>query len=169
MEQKPETELEFKDKLNNFYTFHKVKIFILISIFIVVLISIIFIQQKNEKNNYLISEKYVQAGLNISLDKKEKAIKLYEEIILSQNEFYSILALNTVIEKNLITDNNKIIQYLELMENTAKTKDQKDLIILKKSLFYLKNSEVKKGENFLRDLINKDSTYKKIAQEIIAN
>ena len=169
MEQKPETELEFKDKLNNFYTFHKVKIFILISIFIVVLISIIFIQQKNEKNNYLISEKYVQAGLNISLDKREKAIKLYEEIILSQNEFYSILALNTVIEKNLITDNNKIIQYLELMENTAKTKDQKDLIILKKSLFYLKNSEVKKGENFLRDLINKDSKYKKIAQEIIAN
>ena len=169
MEQKPETELEFKDKLNNFYTSHKVKIFILISIFIVVLISIIFIQQKNEKNNYLISEKYVQAGLNISLDKKEKAIKLYEEIILSQNEFYSILALNTVIEKNLITDNNKIIQYLELMENTAKTKDQIDLIILKKSLFYLKNSEVKKGENFLRDLINKDSTYKKIAQEIIAN
>ena len=55
------------------------------------------------------------------------------------------------------------------MENTAKTKDQKDLIILKKSLFYLKNSEVKKGENFLRDLINKDSKYKKIAQEIIAN
>lgn len=169
MEQKPETELEFKDKLNNFYTFHKVKIFILISVFIVVLISIIFIQQKNEKNNYLISEKYVQAGLNISLDKREKAVKLYEEIILSQNEFYSILALNTVIEKNLITDNNKIIKYLELMENIAKTRDQKDLIILKKSLFYLKNSEVKKGEDFLRDLINKDSTYKKIAQEIIAN
>ena len=169
MEQKPETELEFKDKLNNFYTFHKVKIFILISILIVALISTIFIQQKNEKNNYLISEKYVQAGLNISLDKREKAIKLYEEIILSQNEFYSILALNTVIEKNLITDNNKIIKYLELMENIAKTRDQKDLIILKKSLFYLKNSEVKKGEDFLRDLINKDSTYKKIAQEIIAN
>ena len=60
MEQKPETELEFKDKLNNFYTFHKVKIYILISILIVVLISTIFIQQKNEKNNYLISEKYVQ-------------------------------------------------------------------------------------------------------------
>ena len=169
MEQKPETELEFKDKLNNFYTSHKVKIFILISISIIVFISIIFIQQKNEKNNYLISEKYVQAGLNISLDKREKAVKLYEEIILSQNEFYSILALNTVIEKNLITENNKIIQYLELMENTAKTKDQKDLIILKKSLFYLKNSEVKKGENFLRDLINKGSTYKKVAQEILAN
>ena len=48
MEQKPETELEFKDKLNNFYTFHKVKIFILIFISIVVFISIIFIQQKNE-------------------------------------------------------------------------------------------------------------------------
>ena len=55
------------------------------------------------------------------------------------------------------------------MENIAKTRDQKDLIILKKSLFYLKNSEVKKGENFLRDLINKGSTYKKIAQEILAN
>ena len=168
MEQKPETELEFKDKLNNFYTVQS-KIYILISILIVVLISTIFIQQKNEKNNYLISEKYVQAGLNISLDKREKAIKLYEEIILSQNEFYSILALNTVIEKNLITDNNKIIQYLELMENTAKTKDQKDLIIFKKIFVLFEKLRSKKRRKFLRDLINKGSTYKKIAQEILAN
>ena len=35
---------------------------------------------------------------------------LFEEIILSKNKFYSILALNTILEKKLEKDKNKIIK-----------------------------------------------------------
>ena len=51
----------------------------------------------------MISEKYVKAGILLSNNKNEKALKnYYEEIILSKNKFYSILALNTIIEKNYL-------------------------------------------------------------------
>ena len=90
---KPETELEFKDKFNDLYNNHKVKIYIFI-IFLIILLLHLFIQQKNEKN-VLISEKYVQAGINISLDKNNEAKNILKKIILSENKFYSILALNS--------------------------------------------------------------------------
>ena len=66
MEQKLETKLSFKDKLLNFYQFHKVKIFFLFIILIILLIVTVFIQQKKEKNNTIMSEKYVLADLNLS-------------------------------------------------------------------------------------------------------
>ena len=81
MEQNLETKLTIKEKMNNFYNIHKVKIFFLLFIFIILLIVATFIQQKNEKNNILIAEKYVQANLNLSLNKKMKQqiylMKLY--------------------------------------------------------------------------------------------
>jgi hypothetical protein len=65
MEQKIEPKLTFKDKLSNLYNVHKIKIIILLFTFIIVLITSIFIQQKNKKYNNLIAEKYIQAGLNL--------------------------------------------------------------------------------------------------------
>ena len=39
--------------------------------------------------------------------KKETAAKYYEEIILSKNKFYSVLALNAILEKELIKDKKR--------------------------------------------------------------
>ena len=43
------------------------------------------------------------------IKKNEKSKIIYEEIILSKNQFYSILALNNILEKKLETDKNKIV------------------------------------------------------------
>ena len=67
---------------------------------IITLISFTIIKYKNEKNNILIGEKYVEAGLKLSSNQTDKAKEIYEEIIYSKNNFYSILALNAIIEKN---------------------------------------------------------------------
>ena len=40
-----------------------------------------------KKNNKLISEKYVQAGLYLASNDKEKAKDYYNDIILSKNKF----------------------------------------------------------------------------------
>ena len=45
-----------------------------------------------------------------------------------------ILALNNLIEKKLITDQNEILEYCNF-EETVTQKDRQDLIILKSSLF----------------------------------
>ena len=57
--------------------------------------------------------------------RKKKAKILFEEIILTKNKFYSVLALNTIVEKNLILNEKKIIEYFETLKNSSSNKDQK--------------------------------------------
>ena len=169
MEQKIETKLTFKDKLSNLYNVHKFKIIILLLTFIIVMITSIFIQQKNEKNNNLIAEKYIQAGLNLSLNKKDEAKKLFDEIILSKNKFYSILALNSIIEKKIIDNDVQILKYFDVLENINFDDEASDLIIFKKALYLLKTSKSVEGKKLLENLIKKDSRFKLLAEEVIAN
>ena len=121
----------------------------------------------NKKNNKLIAEKYVQAGIFLSYDKNENAREMFEEIVLSKNQIYSILALNTIIEKELILDKAKILNFFDLLENSIKDKESKDLIVFKKALYLIKNSNQENGEKLLKALIKNNSSLKTLAQEIL--
>ncbi len=167
MEQKLETKLEFKDKLNNLYNIHKGKLFIITLILIIAFAIVIYINQRNERNNNLIAEKYVQANLSFSLNKKDEAINLFNEIILTKNKFYSILAFNNLLEKNLINENEQILNYFDILENLDLTEEEEDLIIFKKALYFYKISKNEEGKILFESLIKKDSKLKLLAQEII--
>lgn len=169
MEQKIETKIPLKEKMNNFYQFHKVKIFISLIILLIIAISTIFIQQKKEKNNILIAEKYVQAVLNLSQNKESEAKNLLNEIILSGNKFYSVLALNRIMEKNLFDNDEKILEYFNLLENLDFNEEELDLLIFKKALFLIKVSKNLEGNNLLERLIKKDSKFKNLAEDSIFN
>ena len=88
---------------------------------------------------------------------------------MSKNKFYSILSLNTIIEKDLISDKDKILKYFSILEETNTSKAQTDLITLKKGLYLIKISETENGQNLLKKLIDKNSNLKTIAQEIFEN
>ena len=162
MQEETENKLELKDRLKNFYNHNKVKIYVILFILFTLTISVFLFQYKNEKN-ISIAEKYIQAGIYLSAKENENAKKLYEEIILSKNKFYSILALNTILEKKLISDEKMILNYFSILLNSIKSEEQKDLINLKKALYLIKNSDAKTGKSILEKLVNKDSTFKSIA------
>ena len=167
MEIKVEKKLDLKEKIINIYNLNKKKIYITIIVFILITISTIVVKFNNERKNNLIAEKYIKAGIYLSSDQKENAKILLEEIILSKNKFYSILALNTIIEKNLILDHKKIIDYMVLAEGSIKSNNQKELLLFKKGLYLIKNSKNLEGEKLLKDLINKNSQLKFLVEEII--
>ena len=167
MEIKAENQLELKNKIINIYNLNKKKIYIVFLILIIITISIIFVKFKNERENTLVAEKYVKAGIYLSKDQKNNATILLEEIVLSKNSFYSILALNTIIEKNLISDHKKIISYIVLTEEIIKSNEQEELLLFKKALYLIKNSKNLEGEKLLKDLINKNSKLKFLAKEAI--
>ena len=98
--------IENKSKILNFWTKNKKKIIFGIFFVVVLIIFIIFFNIKKEKDNDLVSEKFLQAGIEYSKKNEDKAYALYEEVISSKNEFYSILALNMVPEKNLTKELN---------------------------------------------------------------
>ena len=167
MDQSAENNKEFKDKILNFYSLNKLKIFFTILIIILAIFTFFFMKIINEKKNVIISEKYIEAGLYLASSDMSKAKAIYEEIIFSENNFYSILSLNTLIEKNLISDKKKIINYFNSLEKSISSKDQKDLIKLKKALFLYKENEIESGNSLLKELIEKNSNLKKIAQDLI--
>ena len=168
MEQNFEGKLDIKRKLTYFLNENRLKIFTLITIIIFIFISIKYVQYTNVKKNELIAEKYIQAGLYLSSNKAEKAKKLYIDIILEKNDFYSVLALNTLIEKNLISDKDKILEFFQTIEKLSLTKSSSDLLILKKSLYLLKNSDKQAGIKLLKELVDDNSSLKPIAEELLA-
>ncbi len=167
MEQNVQDKIDLKQKILTFYNFNKKKIYFFILILFVIIISIIFYKYNSEQKNILIAEKYIQAGIQLSSNKNNDAKKLYEEIILSKNKFYSILSLNTIIEKNLINDKNKILKYFAILEKSIASKEQADLIIFKKALYLIKVSDIQNGKNLLKLLVDKNSNLKSLAQEIL--
>ena len=72
------------------------------------------------------------------------------------------------MEKKLETDKNKILNYFNILENGIKNKEQKDLVAIKKALYLIKIADFKKGNEILKSLIDSNSKFKSLAEEILA-
>ena len=136
--------LDTQNKTLNFLKENKKKLLILLSILLIFFFSYFAYDVYKDKKNSVISKKYIQAGLLFTSNNKEESRKIYEEIILSKNKFYSILALNTILEKNLETRKEKVLEYFKIVEKSNKSSDQKDLILFKKALYLIKYSNIAK-------------------------
>ena len=77
------------------------------------------------------------------------------------------MALNIIIEKKLITNGEKILKFFDIIEKIKISKEQKDLIKLKKALYLIDISKREAGKKILTDLINSESKFKEIAKDII--
>ena len=160
--------IEFKEKLITFFKENKIKVLITTTIVIIIFISYIIFQSFKEKNNRDVSEKFISAGIFLTSKDEEKSKNLYEEIVLSKNKFYSVLALNVILEKELEENQEKVLNYFKIVENLNVSKEQKDLIKFKKALFLIKNSKIKEGKDLLNEIIDTNSKLKELAEEIIS-
>ena len=169
MDQDTDKNLEFTNKLKLFFIKQKIKIILIFFAFFV--ISIIFLWMKiiQEKENISISEKFIKANIYLSSENKDKSKELYEEIIKSKNKFYSILALNTILEKELENNEDVIINYFDILQDLSIPPEQKDLLIFKKALYLIQISKTEEGETLLRRLSNSNSYLKNISDQILDN
>ena len=167
MNESLENKIDLKDKTISYLKENRRKIILIFILLLLSISSIIFFNIYKQNKNELISEKFVQAKLLLQNDDKSEANKILEEIILSKNKFYSILALNTILEKNLLEDKIKIIEYFEFLEKMNIEEEQKDLIFFKKALFLIKYSEKEKGYEILKNISNSESSIKFLAKEIL--
>ena len=167
MEQEIDKSLENKNKFFSILKENKIKLISVLFIALALSSSFIFYKMNDNKKNILISEKYIQAGLLLTANENEKSKKLLEDIILSKHKFYSVLALNTILEKNLEKDENKVLNYFEVVKNLSLRQEQRDLVILKKALFLIKISKIDEGKKLLKKLIEGKSKFKSLSEEIL--
>ena len=169
MEQNLEDRVEFREKAKYFFNKNKKKI-VLFLIFVFLFLCALFLTDYNKKKaNNLISEKYIQAGLLLASDQKEESKEIFKEIILSKNKFYSVLALNTIIEKDLEKNQTKVIEYFDIVENINKSKEQNDLILFKKALYLLKISKENEAKKILEMLLNSNTGFESLIRDLLEN
>ena len=169
MEQNLNNNTEIKARLINFYKENKIKVQIILIGTILIIFLITFLEINKEKKNNLISEQYINAGIFYTKNEKDKAKEIYEDILKTNNSFYTTLALNNLLEKNLETNKNKVLEYFDIVEKLQKNEEQKDILKFKKALYLLKNLENEEAKKLLNELIDSDSKIKKIAEEALVN
>ena len=167
MDENLDKKISSESRIVEFVKDNKRKILFTIALIILIVFLISFLNLYNDKKNTQISEQYIKGGLLLAEQKNDEANEIFGNIIMSKNNFYSILALNTIIEKNLEKNENKILNYFDIIEKIKNSKEQKDLISLKKALFLLKNSRVEEGNKILKKLIETEFKLKFLAKEIL--
>ena len=156
-----------QNRISFFINKNKKKILISTILIILLCLSLIFFQINNNRKNILLSEKFMNAQIYLSTDKKIKALNIYEELIKSKNKFYSNMALNMIIENDLEKDSSIVLNYFEIVESITKDNKQKDLINFKKALYLIEISKTGEGKKILQKLSEKESDLKFMIDEIL--
>ena len=156
-------------KIKDFFVkFKKHIIFLICTIFLLIFAYFIYVDIQ-KKNRVKISEKYNQATTEFYSGNKIEIEKELVEIIKLKDKTYSPLSLYFLLENGIITENDKINKFFDiLIEETDLEKEIKNLIIYKKALY---NSEFESENNLIKILnpiINSDSIWKSHALYLMA-
>jgi len=156
-------------KVRNFFINNKNKIILTTIILIVALIGAYsFDNYKNNKKKE-ISNKFNLTTLTHSENKKDVTIQKLVEIINEQDPTYSPLSLYFIIDNKLISNQDEINSYFDiLIEKTSLDKEIKNLIIYKKALFNADLAQESALLNILNPLINSESVWKSHALYLMA-
>ena len=146
---------------------NKFILYIISTIIVLIFLSINYFDYYQKKQNNKISEQYIKAGIYLALKDVEKSEIIYKEIILSKNHFYSLLSLNSLIENEIIKDNDEMLQLFDKVKNVQKNEEQKDLVLFKKALYLMNISKVDEGHKILKEIVSKNSLWKDISLEIL--
>ncbi len=167
MESEIKTEISFVEKLLNFLKKKKKIFYGIIFLILLLFVSVFLAEYLKNKKNEKISEKFIEAGVYLSLNDKTSSKKIYIEIIESKNKFYSLLSLNNIIDNNLIDDSNEILRLFDQLDKTKMEKEQKNLVRFKKALYLIKISNPQDGKKILEEIISDESIWKDAASELL--
>ena len=149
------------ERIKNFFINNKKKIAILISAFLIILISFFIYSSVKKKNKLALANKYNLVTSDLEQINRADVQNQLLEIINEEDGTYSVLALYYLIDNKIIVDREKINALFDKVINEIKLeKEIKNLIIYKKALF---NSDTE-NENILLEIlnpvINSDSIWK---------
>ncbi|PDH19196.1 MAG: hypothetical protein CNC05_04530 [Pelagibacterales bacterium MED-G42] len=157
------------EKIKNFFINNKKKLFSIVLIVILSLISFFGYKEFNERNHISISNQYNSAVIEFSEDKKINAVNKFIDIINKKDPTYSTLSLYFLIDNKLIADNKKINELFDIiLEETPLDDEIKKLVILKKALFNADQFDEGSMLTILNPVINSESVWKAHALHLMA-
>ena len=138
------------EKIKNFFSNNYKKLTGLLVSILLLLFSYFGYQEYEKRAKLEIAGNYNQITLREITTKNTNEIEQLVKIIKEKDPVYSALSLYFIIENNLVNDQKKINNFFDLVINSQKEKEIKNLIIYKKALY---NAD-KITENELLDVLN---------------
>ncbi len=149
-----------KEKIKNFiYDNKKIFISLLIIAFLTIILYFWFSEFKSNKQAKLATEyNEITQSYNINKNKNigEKLIK----IINKKDKTYSPLALNFLIDNQILENKNEINDLFDVIINIKLEEEIKNLIIYKKALYNSENSKENELLKILNPILNSESIWK---------
>tara|TARA_B100000131_G_scaffold133863_1_gene130502 strand:+ start:2839 stop:3489 length:651 start_codon:yes stop_codon:yes gene_type:complete len=140
-----------KQKIKNFFINHKKNIIFILILIILLLISFFLYQDYRLGIKEKLSDKYNILVTKFESGKKENIENEFKEIINKKDKTYSPLAFYFLIDNQLISSQDEINKYFDILINELNLEDEiKNLTIYKKGLY---NSDFA-DENQLLDILN---------------
>ena len=139
------------EKLKNFLISKRKQLITLLILIILILISFFGYQEFNTRSKEKLANKFNEIVTNFENEKKQNINSNLIEIIKTKDKTYSPLAFFFLLDNDLISSNQEINSYFDLLINDVSLdKEIKNLTIYKKGLF---NSDFV-DENQLLDILN---------------
>ena len=151
-----------ENKFKSFFLSNQKKIFFLILTVIIIFFGFFAYNYYKDVQNIKVSEKFNSVLIKISNNKKIQIQDQLIEIIEEKNKFYSPMALNLIIEKNIEIKKEEIINLFDIVLNISDiSASDIDLFKIKKAMF-LSNENKNEDEilKLLRPVINSDSVWR---------
>ena len=159
-----------KTRLKKFYDENKFLIFSFILVIVIIFASFSYYSETQKKKRILLAENYIKAKVYIVNNDRNKAKDILNDIILANDNTYSVLSLFLMLNENLISDEKIIVDLFDhILKNNKFEKEVENLIIYKKILFqsnYINESELLE---VTKPLINSESYWKPHALLLIGD
>ena len=157
------------EKIKNFFINNKKRLISAVVIIVVTLMGYFEYDEYRSSKKIKISENYNATIIDFDENNKTQTADKLTEIINQKDSTYSPLALYFIIDNNLLTDVGTINSLFDILINqTPVEKEIKNLIIYKKALFNVDDSNESALLDILNPIINSESVWKSHALYLMA-
>ncbi len=158
-----------KEKIKNFIINKRNTIISILVFFVLILFGYFIYQEYLERNRVKLANKYNSLIIEYENGNESNILNSMKEIIKDKDRTYSPLAFYYLLDNNLITSQEEINTYFDIIINEiGLDKENKNLTIFKKGLFNSEFANENELLNILNPVIKSDSIWKPHALYLMA-
>ena len=158
-----------REKFKNFIIKNKKILVMSVSSIIIIILLLVFYSEIKFKNQIKLGNKYNEIVLSYEKTNNQNSEEELIDIIQKKDPTYSPLALNFIIDNEIVNDKIKVNELFDIIiEKTNIENEIKNLIIYKKALYNSDNINENDLINILNPILNSESVWKSHSLYLLA-
>ena len=158
-----------REKFKNFIIKNKKILVTLVSSIIIIILLLVFYSEIKFKNQIKLGNKYNEIVLSYEKKNNQNTEEELIDIIQKKDPTYSPLALNFIIDNEIVNDKIKVNKLFDIIiKKTDIENEIKNLIIYKKALYNSDNINENDLINILNPILNSESVWKSHSLYLLA-